>query len=248
MAGISIRSIGGKMSELILKYNAPIETKLSNFEKYVKRQALSRFLVRYELFRKVREVKGSIIECGVHHGGGLFAWAKLSSALEPYALHRKIIGFDTFEGFPDTHAKDMSTFSGSENKELKAGGFKSHDDIYEELQECVAEYDNNRFLNQFSKIEMVKGDALQTIPSYLENNQHLLIALLFLDFDLYEPTEVALKYFLPRIPKGGIIAFDEINNQFWPGETVAMLENMKPLGNYSIRKFDFDPNIAYIQL
>jgi hypothetical protein len=81
MAGISIRSIGGKMSELILKYNAPIETKLSNFEKYVKRQALSRFLVRYELFRKVREVKGSIIECGVHHGGGLFAWAKLSSAL-----------------------------------------------------------------------------------------------------------------------------------------------------------------------
>ncbi len=204
--------------------------------------------MRYELFQKIREVKGSIIECGVHHGGGLLAWAKLSSALEPYALHRKVIGFDTFEGFPSTHEKDVDSVSCVENNELKSGGFKSHDNIYEELLECIAEYDENRFLNQFPKIETVKGDALQTIPSYLKQNQHLLVALLFLDFDLYEPTKVALEYFLPRMPKGSIIAFDEINNKFWPGETIAMLEKLLPLKNYAIRKFDFDPNVAYLIL
>jgi hypothetical protein len=236
------------MSELIIKYNAPFSSKLDNFEKYVKRQALSRFLVRYELFKKIKETKGSIIECGVHHGGGLLAWAKLSSALEPYALHRKVVGFDTFEGFPNTHEKDVDAFSGVENKELKLGGFKSHDNIYEELLECIEEYDETRFLNQFPKIEMVKGDAMETIPSYLKDNSHLLIALLFLDFDLYEPTKVALECFLPRMPKGSIIALDEINNKFWPGETIAMLEKLVPLKNYAIRKFDFDPNIAYIVL
>ena len=236
------------MSDLILKYEAPLSTKLDNFEKYVKRQVLSRFLVRYELFRKIKNVKGSIIECGVHHGGGLMAWAKLSSSLEPYALHRKVIGFDTFEGFPGTNEKDISALSHNANKELKPGGFKSHGDIFEELHECISEYDDNRFLNQYEKISLVKGDALETIPRYIQENQHILIALLFLDFDLYEPTKVALRHLLPRMPKGGIIAFDEINNQFWQGETVAMLEELLPLHNYAIRKFEFDPNIAYIQI
>ncbi len=236
------------MSNLIIKYDAPLETKLDNFEKYVKRQALSRFLVRYELFRKIKCVKGSIIECGVHHGGGLMAWAKLSSALEPYALHRRVIGFDTFEGFPGPHAKDASNFSREENKELKSGGFQSHDNILEELRECLAEYDANRFLNQFEKVELVKGNALETIPKYVQENQHLLVALLFLDFDLYEPTKAALQQLLPRVPKGGIVAFDEVNNKFWPGETVAMLEELLPLRSYAIRKFDFDPNISYIKI
>ena len=236
------------MSELILKYDTSMATKLENFEKYVKRQALSRFLVRYELFQKVLEVKGSIIECGVHHGGGLLSWAKLSSALEPYALHRQVIGFDTFEGFPSTSGKDQACVERVKNDELKRGGFKSHNDIYKELLECVAEYDKNRFLNQYDKIEIVKGDALYTIPEYINRNKHTLISLLFLDFDLYEPTKVALEYFLPRMPKGGIIAFDEINNEFWPGETLAMLEGLIPLRNYQIKKFTFDPNISYIIL
>lgn len=45
--------------------------KWDNFEKYVRRQPLARFLARYELFKMQMEIKGSIIECGVHYGGGL---------------------------------------------------------------------------------------------------------------------------------------------------------------------------------
>ena len=62
------------MSKVFLKYDYDINSKLDNFEKYVRRQALSRFLVRYELFKLIRNIKGSIIECGVHHGGGLWLW------------------------------------------------------------------------------------------------------------------------------------------------------------------------------
>ncbi|TZE82183.1 TylF/MycF/NovP-related O-methyltransferase [Calorimonas adulescens] len=233
------------MSELFYKYDYDINTKLNNFEKYVRRQALSRFLARYELFKLIRNVKGSIIECGVHHGGGLMAWAKLSAALEPYAIHRKVIGFDTFEGFPSMSSKDRGLY---ENENLKEKGFSASYNVYEELLEIIKEYDENRFLNQFSKIELIKGNATKTIPEYVVNNKHLIVALLFLDFDLYEPTKVALDILLPRIPKGGIIAFDEINNQYWPGETIALLEKFVSLNKLEIKKFDFDPNIAYIQL
>ena len=74
------------MSESFNKSNAKIESKLNNFEKYVRRQALARFIARYELFKLQMDISGSIVECGVHEGGGLFAWAKLSANLEPERL------------------------------------------------------------------------------------------------------------------------------------------------------------------
>lgn len=56
--------------ELINKYDYAMKDKLNNFEKYVPRQALARFLARYEIFKMIKHTKGSIIECGVHYGGG----------------------------------------------------------------------------------------------------------------------------------------------------------------------------------
>jgi hypothetical protein len=64
---------------------------------------------------------------------------------------------------------------------------------------------------------------------------------------LYEPTKVALEHFVPRMSKGAILAFDEINNPWWPGETKALLESIN-IRDYEIRRFSFDPNIAYIVL
>ena len=109
-------------------------------------------------------------------------------------------------------------------------------------------FDENRYLNKDYKTELVAGDAVDTIPSYVKKNTHLVISLLFLDFDLYQPTKIALEYFLPRMPKGGMIVFDEVNNRFWPGETVALLEQFKSLNNLQIQKFSFDHNISYVTI
>lgn len=232
------------MSEIFKKFKVPVGEKLNNFEKYVRRQTLSRFLARYELFKMQLNIKGCIIECGVHHGGGLMAWAKLSSALEPYALDRRIFGFDTFEGFPAIDEKDISVET---NEEMKMGSFGTGYNVYEELTELIQEYNQNRFLNQFEKVYLIKGDAVQTIPHFIEENPYLLVSLLFLDFDLYAPTKTALEYFLPRMSKGAILAFDEVNNPWWPGETRALLENLD-LKTYELKRFSFDPNISYIKI
>ena len=77
-----------------------------NFPLFIDRQNLARFLVRYELFKKILEVKGSIVECGVYKGAALMFLAKLSAVYEPYAYNREIIGFDTFSGFPSVNEKD----------------------------------------------------------------------------------------------------------------------------------------------
>ncbi|WP_445636143.1 TylF/MycF/NovP-related O-methyltransferase [Nostoc sp. DSM 114161] len=221
--------------------NCSTEKKLMNFPKYVRRQNIARFLAQYEVFKKQINIKGSIVECGVHNGGGVMAWAKISTTLEPYNYHRKIIGFDTFCGFPDVSEVDR------ENQEVTIGMLSEDYDTYGELAEVIKEYDNNRFINHINKVELVKGDANLTIPQYINDNKHLLVSLLYLDFDLYKPTLTALEYFLPRMSKGAIIAFDEVNNEQWPGETMALLQKFD-LNNYKLECFEFEPNISFIQL
>src|SRR5438477_13070440 len=88
--------------ETFFKESAGSNTeKLENFPKYVPRQNLARFLARYEIFKQIKDVQGSIVECGVLFGGGLMSFAQLSAILEPYNFQRRIVGFDTFEGFPE---------------------------------------------------------------------------------------------------------------------------------------------------
>ena len=215
---------------------------VNNFAKYAKRQEITRFLVRHELFKKILHLKGSIIECGVFSGNGVMSWAQLSTIMEPVAFFRRIYGFDTFGGFPSVSSEDLT---GKENLDWKPGDVK--DDSYHDLMACIDLFDKNRFLAQFPKVELVKGDFMETGEKFLKDNPHLLIALLYLDFDLYEPTRKALELFLPRMPKGSILAFDEINNPMWPGETMAFLESLN-VRELQVQKFPYEPNMAYIVL
>ena len=215
----------------------PTEIKLENFTKYVRRQHLKRFLALYEVFKLALPVKGSIVECGVFRGFGLMSWAKLSAMLEPENLTRRIYGFDTFQGFPSIADKDRSAFAESNEGDLCA-------DSYEELQQLIREYDRDRFLGHIPKVELIKGDIAKTVPEFAASHPHLVVSLLYLDADMYEPTKVALETFLPRMPKGAVIAFDELDNPIWPGETCAALDAVG-LRNLRLRRMDWDPYIAF---
>ena len=93
-------------------------------------------------------------------------------------------------------------------------------------------------------MQLIKGDVTKTIPEFVTNNKHLVVSLLFLDMDLYEPTKIALENFFPRMPKGAIIAFDELDNPIWPGETMALLEILG-INRLRLERVDFDPYIGF---
>ena len=231
------QGVGRNIERIFLECPDSVEIKLENFPKYVRRQHLKRFLAMYEIFKLVLPMKGSVIECGVYRGFSLAAWAKLSTILEPENLTRRIYGFDTFEGFPAIHEKDTSHIATPKHSGLYA-------DSYDELQALIAEYDRDRFLGHLDKVHLIKGDATQTIPQFITDSPHLVVSLLFLDFDLYEPTKVAIEHFLPRMPKGAIIAFDELDNPIWPGETQALLDTIG-ICQLELRRIEWDPYIAY---
>ncbi|MBU0987414.1 MAG: TylF/MycF family methyltransferase [Proteobacteria bacterium] len=230
-----------KLEEYIASSPFSQVDKFQNFTKYITRQSLTKFICKHELFKKILGINGSVIECGVLFGGGLMTWAQLSAIYEPINYTRKIIGFDTFEGFPSIGEQDQK----SKSLECFPGGMQV--DSYEDLKTSAELFDQNRPIGHIPKVELVKGDATLTIPEYIENNPHLIVSLLYLDFDLYEPTVIALESILPRMPKGAVIVFDEINNPHWPGETLAVIDKIG-VRNLRLERFYFESYISYAVL
>lgn len=223
-----------EMEKYITESNGTFVWKMQNFTRFVPRQSLSRFLCRAELFKKILNLHGSIIELGVLGGFGLCSWAQLSSIYEPMNVNRKVIGFDTFRGFPSVSDNDTEA--------AVIGDMAC--DSYEEILTFAKLFNTNRFFGNIEKIELVKGDILETIPAFLAENPHIVISLIYLDVDLYMPTKTALSYFLPRIPKGGVIAFDELNVREWKGESIALNEVIG-FDKLKIERFGFEPNMSF---
>jgi hypothetical protein len=232
--------VGRALAQAFQTSHDSVEARLETFPRYARRKTITRFITLYELFKLALPVKGSIVECGVFRGFGLMTWAHLSAVLEPANLTRRVYGFDTFNGFPSVSGRDSNARKMAAAGELKA-------DSHEELSRLIEIYDQDRFLGHIDKVHLVKGDVVETVPKFVEENPHVVVSLLFLDVDLYEPTKTAIKHFLPRMPKGSVIALDELDNPIWPGETQAVLETMG-IRNLELRRFEWDPYVAYAVL
>jgi hypothetical protein len=88
-----------RLGQLLKHTPLPPEEILDNLGVYLTSKTLSRLLFFYEIYRKVVGIHGVIVEFGVRWGQTLSLLSALRGIFEPFNRHRKIIGFDTFEGF-----------------------------------------------------------------------------------------------------------------------------------------------------
>lgn len=228
------------MERLIAASDLSHTEKFMNFPVFTPRQKITRFLARHELFQMVREIPGHIFECGVLFGGGLFSFAHFSAIFEPVNCQRRVVGFDTFEGLPELHEKDRSETPSSK---LQPGAMAI--DSHEDLMRAIRVFDLNRALAHLPKIELVRGDVRETLPRYLQENRHALVALLYLDMDIYLSTRAALEACIERMPRGAVIAFDEFGCERWPGETAALIDTLGVRGA-RLKRFDYDSYLSYL--
>ena len=177
-----------------------------------------RFMVQAEIFKRIIPVTGSIVECGVGNGNTFMGWAQCHYFLDPLNLARRLIGFDTFKGFPNVSPTDKSQYH-----DPKIGDVAFDIDV-DGLADAVGKYMYVHYVREPKRVELVAGDVVETIPKYIKQNQHTVVSLLHLDMDLYEPTMCALEHFVPLMPKGGLVVFDEVNMTRWPGETRAIFD------------------------
>ena len=184
---------------------------IDQFALYAGTHTIGNKLFTYDLFRRSVGVPGDIVEFGCWKGANLMYLAKLKSLLEPHAP-KKLYGFDNFSGLPEAGSEDGDYA----NKQV--GRYHGSEGV---LRSAISlfEFDN--------AIELVVGDARETIPPFRDAHKEMIISFAWLDFDLYEPTRVALDFLEDCISVGGVIVFDEACTQGWPGETLAMKEFLK---------------------
>ncbi len=219
----------------------PENEKVSNSALFLKRQELSKILFLNHIYQKILPTHGVLIEFGVRWGQNLVTLNNLRGIYEPYNYGRKLIGFDTFEGFVNVDEKD------GKHEIIKNGAFSVTQGYEFFLEHLLTAHHNESPLNHIKKNVLRKGDAVIEFKKYIDEHPETIVSLAYFDFDIYQPTKDCLQLLLPLMPKGAIIAFDELLDPQFPGETIAYKEILE-IRNYQLLKNPFGGIQSYLIL
>ena len=195
--------------------------------------SLGRILHLDLMYRQIVDVPGAICEFGVHFGASTNVLRQLTQLHEPASANRDHFIFDTFEGFVGTKTQDGS--------QVEEGDFRLVADYENFLTEVLMIHDSiTHSPNKRRRTKIYKGDAAETVKTFLEENQETGIALLILDMDIYFPTKLVLESLMNRLTKGSVVVFDEYSHPSYPGESIALREVIGS-SNIRLRKSKYTP-------
>ena len=160
-----------------------------------KTSRISKFVYHYEIYKKIIDIPGDILEFGVFKGASFSRLLAFRKILENQDS-RKIVGFDDFGSFTVKGSKEDKQFAKEFNKVLGKGANKK------ELEKKLKKNGHKNF-------ELIKGDVVKTLPVYLNKNKGFKISLLHLDLDILRPTKFVLEQLFRRMQKNGIILLDD---------------------------------------
>ncbi len=141
----------------------------------VNRQKLSRILFMNSLYQQIINIHGIVVEFGVRWGQNLNLFTSFRSIYEHFNKSRKIVGFDTFAGFPSIHDKDGN------NKLASVGSYSVKENYEEYLKQILDYHESESSVLQSNKCQIIRGDATIGFEKYLEDHPETIIALAYFD-------------------------------------------------------------------
>lgn len=228
-----------RLTELLKAAPLADDELLANLGLFLTSKTLSRILFFHEMYRKIVNTHGIICEFGVRWGQTLSLLSALRGIYEPFNRHRKIVGFDTFAGFRGMAKEDGAAC------QCKDGSFSVTTGYEDYLNELLGLQEALNPINHLKKWELVKGDALETVPEYLGRHPETIVSLAIFDFDIYKPTKAALEAIKPHLIKGSVLVFDELCDDIFPGETVALRE-VFDLNTLRIQRLPIAARVSYL--
>lgn len=194
---------------------------LENYHSYLARIDFLRNLS--QLFQD-RKIQGAIAECGVWRGH--FA-ANMNNCFPKSKLYL----FDTFSGF---NKRDMIQESEDTQKWLSNVPIGNEKSSIEKMKNTSKEIVRLRCPNR-SLLMIREGYVPDTFEGI--DDEFLFVNL---DMDLYAPQLSALRFFAPRMIKGGVILLHDYFNIYLPGTRKAIEEftneyrfSLLPIADYS---------------
>jgi len=224
-----------------LFHNCPIPDRdvLQNLGLFLSSKNLSRILFMDHIYKQILDVHGIIAEFGTRWGQNVSLFSALRGIYEPFNRIRKVIGFDTFTGFPSVSKSDSE-----ECDFIKEGGLACSDNYDDYLRAIMDYQEQDNPMSHVKKYEIIKGDASVEISEYLTKFPETIFSLVYFDFDIYKPTLDCLNKIKDRLVKGSVIAFDELCDHDSPGETKA-LQEVFGLNNVRLKRHQYTSRVSY---
>lgn len=219
----------------------PDDQLLVSLGMYMRSSALTKLLYINELYNKIIDIPGVIMEFGTWWGQNLVLYENLRSIYEPFNYDRRVIGFDTFEGYKNISNKDQKS------EIIKEGGYTVSENYEDYLTDLLDYHEKENVLYFNRKHTIIKGDASKTLDKFLNENPYTMVSLAYFDMALYEPTKACLKRLEPHLFQGSIVVLDELNAPDLPGETLALMDTWG-LTKYKINKSKFMPGRSYLTI
>ena len=229
----------GEFTKLLKECPIPDDQLLSNLGLFLASKNLARIKFMDLIYQKIINVHGVVFDLGTRWGQNLALFAALRGIYEPFNRHRKVVGFDTFSGFPSVDEKDGSSDL------MKAGNVSCTEDYEHYLEKIMNCHEQHNPASQVKKFELVKGDACAEVQRYLSHNPETIVSLAYFDFDIYQPTYDCLMAIKDRLTKGSVLAFDELCDHDSPGETAAVCE-VFGLRNVRLQRVSYASRVSYL--
>ena len=151
------------------------------------------------MFWKKKKVY-DFVECGCWKGHSSYIISKLIKA------KKKKINFhifDSFEGLSDSTKEDERYHLINKTKKDKIKRY------FQSNEQFVRNY----VLKKFKFVSTYKG----WIPKKFDKVKNKKFSLIHIDVDLFKPTYDSLRFFYPKLCKGGVILCDDYNVTGFPG-------------------------------
>jgi hypothetical protein len=207
-----------RYSQAVRQSPLPDSELSDNLGIYMTPKLLSRILFMTHLYERILPVQGVVLEFGCRWGQNVCLFSSLRGILEPFNRLRSIVGFDTFSG--------LARVTGNDGAKVQENDYAVIPDYAKYLSEIATLNEQESPLSHLRKNEIVAGDICETLPKYLADQPHTVIAMAYFDLDIYAPTKFALQAIKPHLTKGSVLGFDELNDATTPGETIALREVM----------------------
>ncbi|MHB8544909.1 MAG: glycosyltransferase family 2 protein [Leptospirales bacterium] len=193
--------------------------RLFNIGMYVRSSVLVKFIVMSQIYERIRDLPGCLVEFGTWWGQNLVLLENLRAIYEPFNKQRCIIGFDTFSGYTVRSGHDK------ESDIWKEQSYATGTDYVEYLRELLTVHEGCNALGHIrGRHQIIPGDIEETAPHYFAQHAELTVAFAYLDVALYRPTKAALQAIKPHLISGSILVLDEFTWSEAPGEAIAFKE------------------------
>ncbi len=229
---------------LMQTYPATTEEHERSLGLFVRGSLLARFLAIAELYKKIVAIPGAVLDVGTWRGQTAVICENLRAIYEPLHFNRRIICFDTFEGYVGFSERDEATAL-HRNGTYGVGG-TGYAAYLSELLE-LHERSNAMGQHNHGKHSVIAGDCRKCIPEFFESRPSEFVALAFFDVNAYEPTKEAFDAVWARMVPGGIAAFWQLTRSSIPAEGRVYAEWILPNNAHRIHRAETYPGLCYFE-